>query len=329
MNESELQDAVSRLPKSIEPPRDLWPGIEARLARSGAWRRRWYWVPLAAAAVLVFLLIARAERSAWDVTALAGRPLIGTTRLAASGRLRVGDWLQTDDSSRALIAVGRIGQVEVRPDTRVQLVVAKANEHRLALARGTIDAKVDAVPRLFFVETPAGTAIDLGCAYTLETDSVGNGLLHVTAGEVEFQTGSHSSRVPLGALAQIRPTTGPGIPYVEDAPAPFVRALIGFELEQRGTRARAVRTVVALARPHDALSLWHVLQRVDPSLRGVVYDRLAALVPPPPGVTRRAAIALESRALEGYWTKIQRIHFRIMVLQGVREIDPRTGLAKP
>jgi FecR protein len=329
MNESELQDAVSRLPKSIEPPRDLWPGIEARLARSGAWRRRWYWVPLAAAAVLVFLLIARAERSAWDVTALAGRPLIGTTRLAASGRLRVGDWLQTDDSSRALIAVGRIGQVEVRPDTRVQLVVAKANEHRLALARGTIDAKVDAVPRLFFVETPAGTAIDLGCAYTLETDSVGNGLLHVTAGEVEFQTGSHSARVPLGALAQIRPTTGPGIPYVEDAPAPFVRALIGFELEQRGTRARAVRTVVALARPHDALSLWHVLQRVDPSLRGVVYDRLAALVPPPPGVTRRAAIALESRALEGYWTKIQRIHFRIMVLQGVREIDPRTGLAKP
>ena len=323
MNESELQDAVSRLPKRIEPPRDLWPGIEARL-----WRRRWYWVPLAAAAVLVFLLIARAERSAWDVTALAGRPLIGTTRLAASGRLRVGDWLQTDDSSRALIAVGRIGQVEVRPDTRVQLVVAKANEHRLALARGTIDAKVDAVPRLFFVETPAGTAIDLGCAYTLETDSVGNGLLHVTAGEVEFQTGSHSSRVPLGALAQIRPTTGPGIPYVEDAPAPFVRALIGFDIEQRGTRARAVRTVVALARPHDALSLWHVLQRVDPSQRGVVYDRLAALVPPPPGVTRRAALALESRALEGYWTKIQRIQFRIMVLHGVREIDPRTGLAR-
>ena len=218
MNERELHDAVNRLPKSIEPPRDLWPGIEARLARSGAWRRRWYWVPLAAAAVFAFLLIARAERSAWDVTALAGRPLIGTKRLAASGRLRVGDWLQTDDSSRALIAVGRIGQVEVRPDTRLQLVVAKTTEHRLALAHGTIDAKVDAVPRLFFVETPAGTAIDLGCAYTLETDSLGKGLLHVTAGEVEFQTGSRSSRVPLGALMQIRPATGPGIPYVEDAP---------------------------------------------------------------------------------------------------------------
>jgi hypothetical protein len=236
MNEQELQSGVNRLPKSIEPPRDLWPGIEARIARAGSWRRRWYWMPLAAAAVLLFLLIARAERSAWDVTALAGRPLIGTTRLAASGRLRVGDWLQTDDSSRALIAVGRIGQVEVRPDTRVQLVVAKANEHRLALARGTIDAKVDAVPRLFFVETPAGTAIDLGCAYTLETDSLGKGLLHVTGGQVEFQSGLRASRVPLGALAQIRPT-GPGTPYVDDAPAPLVRAL-----------SRSISSVVVRAR---------------------------------------------------------------------------------
>ncbi len=322
MNERELQDAVGRLPKSIEPPRDLWPGIAARIDRR-SWRRSLYWVPLAAAAALVLYLVGRGERNTWDVTTLAGRPLIGTTRLSASGRLRVGDWLQTDDSSRALIAVGKIGQVEVRPETRVQLVVASATEHRLALARGAIDAKVDAVPRLFYVETPAGTAIDLGCAYTLETDSLGKGLLHVTGGEVEFQTGQRMARVPLGALVQIRPASGPGTPYVEGAPAPLVRALIAFDFE-RG-RARAVRNILALSRPQDALSLWHLLQRVQPSLRGVVYDRLAALVPPPPGVTRRGAIALESRALEGYWTKIQRIHFRMTVLRGVRRIDPRTG----
>ena len=325
MNERELQDAVGRLPKGIEPPHDLWPGIAARIDRR-SWRRRLYWVPLAAAAALVVYLLARGERNAWDVTALAGRPLIGTTRLTASGRLRVGDWLQTDDSSRALIAVGRIGQVEVRPETRVQLVVASATEHRLALARGVIDAKVDAVPRLFFVETPAGTAIDLGCAYTLETDSLGKGLLHVTGGEVEFQTGQRMARVPLGALVQIRPASGPGTPYVDDAAAPLVRALIAFDFE-RG-RARAVRTILALSRPQDALSLWHLLQRVNPALRGLVYDRLAALVPPPPGVTRRGALALQSRDLESYWTKIQRIHFRLMILRGVRDINPRTGTAR-
>ena len=329
MNERELQDAAKGLPKSIEPPRDLWPGIQDRIGRR-SWRGgpRWYWVavPLAAAAALVAVLIGRSGPPAWDVAPLAGRPLLGTRPLVASDRLRVGDWLETDDSSRALIAVGRIGQVEVRPGTRVQLIAARAEDHRLALARGTIDAKVEAIPRLFFVETPAGTAIDLGCAYTLETDSLGNGLLHVTGGEVEFQTGERSSRAPLGAVMQIRPAPGggPGIPYAEDAPEPFVHALATFDFENGG--ARAARTVLALAQPQDAISLWHLLQRVDPSLRGDVYDRLAALLPPPEGVTRPAALVLDEPALASYWQKIHRILFRRTILRGVRKIDPRTGM---
>jgi hypothetical protein len=329
VNERQLQEAIARLPKSIEPPHDLWPGIEARLRRSGGGRPWWQWaVPLAAAAGLVAVLLGRAGPAAWDVTRLAGRPLLDSMPLSASGRLRVGDWVQTDDSSRALIAVGRIGQVEVKPKTRLQLVAARASDHRLALARGAIDAKVDAVPRLFFVETPAGTAIDLGCAYTLETDSLGNGRLHVTGGEVEFQTGVRSARVPLGAVLLTRPEIGPGTPYAEDAPAAFVRTLVRFDFE-RGKggagEARRLRDVLALARAQDAISLWHVLQRVDSSRRGAVYDRLATFIAPPPGVTRAAAVRLDSRALESYWTAIHRIHFRRIVLKGVREIDPRTG----
>jgi hypothetical protein len=326
MNERDLLDAVGRLPKSIDPPRDLWPGIEARLRSRWRWQR-WYWAPLAAAAVLALFILGRSGGgpATWDATSLAGRPLIGNKPLAGSGRLHVGEWLQTDDTSRALIAVGRIGEVQVEPGSRVQLVAARPDDHRLSLARGTIDAKVDAEPRLFYVETPAGTAIDLGCAYVLDTDSLGNGLLHVTAGDVEFQTGARFARVPFGALVQTRPVLGPGIPYAQDAPAPLIKSLAAFAFED--AKARAVRTTLALARAQDALSLWHLLQRVDPPLRGAVYDRLAALVPPPAGVTRAKAIALESRTLEGYWTKIHSIHTRRIRLLGVREIDPRTGVA--
>ena len=124
-------------------------------------------------------------------------------------------------------------------------------------------------------------------------------------------------------MMQIRPGIGPGIPYVADAPEPFVHALATFDFENGG--ARAARTVLALAQPQDAISLWHLLQRVDPSLRGDVYDRLAALLPPPAGVTRAAALVLDEPALASYWQKIHRILFRRMILRGVRKIDPRTG----
>ncbi|MDP3909081.1 MAG: hypothetical protein Q8Q14_01710 [Gemmatimonadales bacterium] len=49
--------------------------------------------------------------------------------------------------------------------------------------------------------------------------------------------------------------------------------------------------------------------------RGAVSDRLIALVPPPPGVTRDSAIALEPETLDRYWATIHRILFRRMVLR--------------
>jgi len=51
MNDEELTRRLGELPRSIEPPHDLWPGITARLAprRRGLPR----WLPLAAAIALV------------------------------------------------------------------------------------------------------------------------------------------------------------------------------------------------------------------------------------------------------------------------------------
>jgi len=324
----DLLAAVERLPQSVEPARDLWPEIEARIRESTS--RRWTVVALAAAAALA-LVIARwggvaTPSGAWEVTRIAGAPRVAATPLSGSGLLRVGEWVETDDSSRALIFVGDIGQVEVKPGTRIRLVRARATDHRLALARGAIFAQVDAPPRLFFVEMPAGVAVDLGCAYALEVDSSGNGLIHVTAGYVELQWSGRRSIVPLGFAARTRPGVGPGVPFAADAPEALRLALEAYDFGNGG--AAAVRRALSAARPEDAVSLWHLLSRVEPALRGAVYERLAALLPPPAGVTRDGVLRLEQRRLDAYWSAIRRIAWRRIILQGIRDLDPRTGLAR-
>jgi hypothetical protein len=335
----ELLAAAAKLPKRIEPPRDLWPGIEARIAgtmpgrEEGSWGKRWArWlpIPLAAAALLALWLVGRRgtiqPERAWEVTRVAGVPRVGATPVGAAGALHAGDWLETDDSSRAIILVGDIGLVEVKPGTRIRLVRSRPDDHRLALARGAIYAKVDAPPRLFFVETPAGTAVDLGCAYSLAVDSSGNGLIHVTGGYVEFDWSGRRSIVPLGFLAAAKPGFGPGTPYAEDGPEALRRELAALDFGDGG--ADAVRRALAAARAEDAVSLWHLLARVDPPLRAIVYDRLAGLVPPPHGVMRDAALRLDPGTLERYWSAIRRIAWRRVILRGVRDIDPRTGLSR-
>lgn len=336
MNEKQLQDAVERLPRQIEPPVDLWPGIRDRIragrgkqSKPGAgrgWRTLALWVPLAAAAGLVGILLLRPRGDTWALQRVAGLPRVDGVPLGASGTMRVGQWLVTDDSSRAVIAVGAIGRVDVQPGSRVRLVRAEATDHRLALAYGAIHAKVDAPPRLFYVDTPVGTAVDLGCEYTLETDSSGHGVLHVTGGFVEFAWRGVRSIVPIGASAATRPGHAPGVPYVADAPAALRQALDSFAFASGGSGA--LRAALTAARSEDAISVWHLLARVDSTERGSVYDRLAVLVLPPAGVTRSGAIAHDSATLDTYWKRINRIHFRLEVLNGLRDIDARTGEAK-
>ena len=59
MSEHELRWQLRQLPREIDPPRDLWPGIAARLAAPAPARRRWPdWLALAACLCLAVGLAA-------------------------------------------------------------------------------------------------------------------------------------------------------------------------------------------------------------------------------------------------------------------------------
>jgi len=268
-------------------------------------------IQLAVAAAAVVLVIAgwfllRRERPSWEVVSLEGTPRIGSESISASGRLAVGQWLETDSSSRARISIGVIGEVQVDPNTRIRLLKARVNDHRLALARGKMHAAIWAPPRLFSVETPSAVAVDLGCTYTLEVDKAGISFLHVTSGWVAFETEGRESFVPAGALCETRPGIGAGTPYREDASEALRSALTRLDFEERSADGRllALDAVLAQAEKDDAFTLWHLLSRVRAGERSRVFDRLQVLVPAPPGVTREGVARLDKQMLDRWWDEL-------------------------
>jgi hypothetical protein len=303
---------AEQLPQ-LSAPDHLWRDLEPLLAkqtssvRSGSGVRTWR-VQFAAAAVV--LLIAGIgglwlyknrtpsvgpQKSAWQVKRLDGTPRIGSEGISNNGELGVGEWLETDGRSRAQIAVGSIGNVEIDENTRVRLLETHATEHRLELARGKMSARIWAPPRLFFVDTPSAVAADLGCAYTLEVDDHGASLLHVTSGWVALELKDRESMVPAGAACETRPGIGPGTPYFEDSAPEFREALQKVDFDDD---SNALSLVLDQARPRDTLTLWHLLARVNGADRVRVYDKMAAFVPPPPGVTREGVLQLDQEMLE-------------------------------
>jgi len=318
-----LEERLRALPRTLEPPAEWWPEVAVRLGATppgaavpplprpaaewelGAHRLAWIAAPsrawgvrpaLAAALVLALgaAMVVALPRGgpAWHVLAASGAADLAPARL------------ETGPGARVRLAAGRLGEVDVAPGSLVRLLPSRGAERRLALDRGALAVRIAAPPRLFAVETPSATAVDLGCAYTLAVDPRGGSLIHVTVGWVELSGRGSRSVVPFNMSAYTRPGRAPGTPFADRAPDSLKAALFRFEFEGGGTAA--LRTVLDEARPDDAITLWHLLARTAGTTRAEVYRRLVALAPPAAasGVTEAGVLALDQRQLRAWWDEL-------------------------
>jgi FecR protein len=280
--------------------------------------RLWLGFAVAGASALILFAVWRESKgrvdlspptlSAWEIESIAGTPEIGHTAIGkqSTPKFGIGQTLETDNQSRASIAVSMVGRVEIESRTRLRLVESAASRTRLSLERGTIHAMIWASPGEFAVDTPSALAVDLGCAYTLHVDDNGAGLLRTTMGWVGFKFNGRDAFVPAGAVGATRPGVGPGTPYYEDASSELRAALEKFDFEKMrpDQRSAQLATIVSRARERDALTLWHLLSRTDGADRARVFERLAALVPTPAGVTRDGILRLDQKMLDAWWNKL-------------------------
>jgi len=294
-------------------PAPVFPQIVPR-------RRKMWWLPVfaaaaAAAVAAVTFFVVHERKSApvvvagWIVSGVEGTPRIGTNAISAkegAGLLGVGQVLETDQQSRARLQSEQIGQIEVEPGTRLRLLSMGTGLKRIALDRGTISAFIWSPPGEFVVDTPSAVTVDLGCAYTLQVDDAGSGVVRTSLGWVGFKLHGHESFIPAGAACKTRPKTGPGTPYFEDASIKFRTALTRFDFEDNTPQQRAddLAIVLAESRKHDALTLWHLLARVEEGQRLPVYERLVKLAPPPAGVTKEGILHLDQPMLDLWWNQL-------------------------
>jgi hypothetical protein len=294
---------IVRLEAALRPLRSVAPPPDPR-AVAAARRRGWDWRPLAVAATVLLAIASAlvppaARPPGWALVWLSDGVLPRSERI-----LREGEWLDTGER-RARLEVGDIGEVRLEPVTRVSVVDAGRDAHRLSLAHGRLHATIWAPPGRFLVDTPAARAVDLGCEYTLEVADDGAGVLRVLTGWVGFVHRGVLSLVPAGASCRTRPGQGPGTPRFDSAREAFAAALDA--LDEGGapeSRRDALDRALAEARPRDALSLWHLLARLEPAERGRVFDRLAAFVPPPEGVRRDGVVAGDRTMQDLWWDEL-------------------------
>lgn len=217
-----------------------------------------------------------------------------------SGVLPVGVWLETSAEVLARLEIADIGDLLVHGGSRVRLVNSGADEHRLELTRGRVSAQVLAPPRLFVVDTPSATAVDLGCAYELAVTDDGTHL-KVTSGAVSLEGHGRIAHVSAGHEVFAVRGRGPGTPLSIDADQALREAAARFD----DGDSSALEPMLALAQRRDAITLWNLLGRTEDEAREAVSRRLDSMHRHPASVRESDILAGQPAALEAWRESIE------------------------
>jgi len=303
----EVRTVVATLEQAltIVPAPDDWETIDAALSRqagpetanAAVARPRpafaSWWLQSVFATAAVVLAVGGYVAYRWSETP---HSPLAVVRIDGSRRAPVADnaWIETDTEVLRL-GIGKIGTVDVAPGSRIRVIATGADGYRLGLARGAIAAVIDAPPRLFAVETPTSTVVDLGCAYTMKVDAAGEGVLRVTKGWASLEGKGRESLVPAGASCRTHPARGPDTPAFDDAAPAFRAAVEAFDTGDASPET--LDLILRAARVRDTLTLWHLVSRVSAADRARVVDRICELVPLPATLSRDQLVELVPSAM--------------------------------
>jgi len=124
----------------------------------------------------------------------------------------------------------------------------------------------------------------------------------VLVGWVGFKWRDRESFIPAGSSCAMRPRVGPGTPYNDRVSPQYREALATLDFNPRSADAASALTrVLGESGERDEVTLWHLLSRVPAADRDRVFDRLAAFVAPPAGVTRDGIRAGDRQMLDAWW----------------------------
>lgn len=272
---------IAALERTLSPLRYKAPRRKRKLPLLGAGA-------VAAAAALLFWIYLPGPVSSWSVALTDG----------AEKPLRMGQQVTARAEEMHLRAT-QVGYLRLEPNSRLRVLGAGNDTERVALEYGAVRAVIWAPPARFGVELPAATAVDLGCIYRLETNRDGDGQLSVETGWVALQNKDVESFIPAGASCRIDRRKGPGLPVYDDAPEAFRDGALA--PEGKGE----IEKMLQLARPKDALTLWHLLQRTHGPVRARVAARYASLVPLPEGLSATELAEADPETMDAAWNALR------------------------
>lgn len=238
----------------------------------------------------------------WLVEKISGHPVIDSKAINEHGIIRTGEKLITDSKSKARIKIGSVGEIEVEPNTEIQIKETESFEYKLVLLEGKISARTWTAPKLFSIKTPSSAIKDLGCLYYISVDDKSVTTLQVISGWVLMENDHDKSLLPAGTTCYSDLSKGIGTPFADDASMLFKESLYKLDFQRSGELE--LENILSEARKEDLITLFHLLKKLKGDSRGKIYDCIASLFNIPPQINRNGIMDGDKEMFARLWTQL-------------------------
>jgi len=249
--------------------------------------------------IVSFALYLITSPNEWKLSSVSGKPFKNKVPIVEVEELIPGDMITTDKFSSASINILEVGRINILENTSFERLESDNNGE---LIKGKLKVNTAEANDNLYIKIP-GAAIEdlyLGTSYSAEVDSKGNSLISLEKGWLRVDSGNNNIIFPAKYNLKILNGSGASLPYYSKSD--LILLNLFEEYLFNGMKNTTLDQILNFSTVNEAITLWNLLQRVQPSQRTNVYDKLNELVPHPNNISKRDMISLDREKLQ-IWLK--------------------------
>ena len=264
--------------------------------------KKFLFYPFIIAVILAVIFYFFSDSTQWNIVTSTGTLQINNKLITGNAKLNIGDKVQTNDTSEAMLELPNVGTIEILENTKLE----RLNERYTAkLLRGKIIINTDGAREFLSIKTSRASIneFNLGANYILESD--GEGFLKIEIIDGWLQVSFRKSEIifPQQYILKIFKGAGAGLPYHRSSTFEFISLLEKYVFG--GQSDITLLMIIESSTAKDAITLWNLLRIVKPEQRQAVYDKLYELFPHSNEIDRKDILNLDENKLYAWLEKIR------------------------
>lgn len=238
----------------------------------------------------------------WRIVNIEGSAIVGG-RSDNSDKWQQGELLTTNEFSKTVIHVPKVGTMEIGYNSQLFLDKAKDGANTVTLKLGKVHlSNIEYMPD-FTILVNGFEIIDRGGKFEIENTSLNVAKLTVGYAFAEIIYNDVSYMIDENHTCILRKGFRPGTPVNINSSDSMRAAVEWFDFENGGELA--IEKIISLSKEQDVLTLLALIPHVAQLQRQIIFQEISNRFPPPESVTRAGIIRLDKEMLYIWWQEIE------------------------